>query len=995
MLIKNKFDYVYKKYLLLIIVFLFINPIIMNAQNFDYLIITPDIFADNSYWDTSLLMLQSSRGYHPLLITIEDGTSRDAIQSTIASYYQSNPIKYVLLVGSAKDGPAQVPRDTSILDLYLDHGTIKANADFANGNFIPFFAVTSNNPWNPPTSDVASDDPYVIDLTSHGSVYVGRIPVTSATEATNYVSKLMSYYQYMPAYLDGLNNEIIITTDVNHPTNGCTGELVTMLINDLKNNHISSQNNIVQLNVSENIFSCNPFDYCQSREELFEYHLNQGASIVSLMSTGGGPQNLAGWYWDNSGYDFTNKNTAMPFLVAPGCNMGEVNYPGVESSMRKLMTYYNGGIIGAIAPTNTSEQHPNGYLLNKFNDFIKINESQPLGIIFRILKNDIATNYPLYEFYFNSLVFFGDPSMLPSLFKHRSGSINASTTWNGNILIDNTVTLASGRTLTIKPGTKIYFKDGASLNINGTLSAVGTASQKILFNSDGITNTGLITFNGTGASNSVLNYAEIRNRSGIQCMNGANITIQNTLIDHCTHGIYIYGAAPTILHNNIFDPYGNGIYGETMAYGPLIKENTIKKITNNLYNYEGIYFTNSSANSHITGNDIQGFDYGFYFGGGGQSYFWDDNYVTSIPNNRFTNNVTGFCAAWGSYIMAGYTGDPSWCAYNSIYSNTSYDAKAYQNGRITAQFNWWGKDGAQLSTSSGGTIDASNPLNYDPWIPPQENMIVNKEPLNPGEGNDDIVQAISLEREGRIIELISLCKRMIRDNENTNFAISELIYVKIKHHINNIRDYLDSLAIANSPFKAKLLYYLAGLSMREGHYNLANILYNKIINEFPNSREAVDARFEKFFAALNIVENLSLAGQLLAELQGLGINDDDFLMRLEMAEYLYEQSGSNHMTKPTNSNEGKTEVKEYALFDNFPNPFNPTTTINFQLPQNGFVTLKIYDILGKEVAILVNEQKNQGRYSINFDASRLASGVYIYQLRVNDYVSSKKMLLLK
>ncbi len=87
--------------------------------------------------------------------------------------------------------------------------------------------------------------------------------------------------------------------------------------------------------------------------------------------------------------------------------------------------------------------------------------------------------------------------------------------------------------------------------------------------------------------------------------------------------------------------------------------------------------------------------------------------------------------------------------------------------------------------------------------------------------------------------------------------------------------------------------------------------------------------------------------------------------------------------------------KTYELSQNYPNPFNPATTINYQLPQTGFVTLKIYDILGSQVATLVNEQKNQGKYSVNFNASRLASGVYIYQLRVNDYISSKKMLLLR
>ncbi len=420
----------------------------------------------------------------------------------------------------------------------------------------------------------------------------------------------------------------------------------------------------------------------------------------------------------------------------------------------------------------------------------------------------------------------------------------------------------------------------------------------------------------------------------------------------------------------------------------------IKKITNYLHTYEGIYFTNNSATSYITGNDIQGFDYGFYFAGGGQTYFWD-GLGTSNPNNRFTNNRTGFCSAYGSFILAGIQG---YLNNNSIYGNTLYDAKAYQKGAIIAEYDWWGADGAQLSTTTGGTINASNPLDFDPWnngTPDDDSPFGSSEiTMNPLEGDDDIIQAICFERQGRIAELIGLCKQIIRDNGNTNFAISELIYVKIKHHINNIRDYLDSLTIGNRPFKAKLLYYLAGLSLYEGHYNIANILYTKIINDFPNSREAVDALFEKFFAELNIAENRELAGELLSELQALEINDDDFLMRLEMAEYLYNGSSGSCMNKPGAVNE-VSEVMEYALFNNFPNPFNPATTINYRLPQTGFVTLKVYDILGKEVATLVNEQKNQGRYSVNFDASNLASGVYIYQLRANDYVSTKKMLLLK
>jgi len=92
---------------------------------------------------------------------------------------------------------------------------------------------------------------------------------------------------------------------------------------------------------------------------------------------------------------------------------------------------------------------------------------------------------------------------------------------------------------------------------------------------------------------------------------------------------------------------------------------------------------------------------------------------------------------------------------------------------------------------------------------------------------------------------------------------------------------------------------------------------------------------------------------------------------------------------------GKEVVASYDLFQNYPNPFNPTTIISYQIPKEGFVTLKVYDLLGNEIKTLVNEYKNTGRYEMNFFASDLASGVYIYKIRVNDFVASKKLVLLK
>lgn len=91
----------------------------------------------------------------------------------------------------------------------------------------------------------------------------------------------------------------------------------------------------------------------------------------------------------------------------------------------------------------------------------------------------------------------------------------------------------------------------------------------------------------------------------------------------------------------------------------------------------------------------------------------------------------------------------------------------------------------------------------------------------------------------------------------------------------------------------------------------------------------------------------------------------------------------------------KMNPSTYQLIQNYPNPFNPTTTISYNLPKSGLVNLVIYDVLGKEIKRLVSEYKQAGSYKINFDASAFASGVYFYSLRANDFVSTKKMLLLK
>ena len=99
--------------------------------------------------------------------------------------------------------------------------------------------------------------------------------------------------------------------------------------------------------------------------------------------------------------------------------------------------------------------------------------------------------------------------------------------------------------------------------------------------------------------------------------------------------------------------------------------------------------------------------------------------------------------------------------------------------------------------------------------------------------------------------------------------------------------------------------------------------------------------------------------------------------------------------EPVSVDEVPTQPTEFILEQNFPNPFNSATAIQYSIPQRGNVVLKVYDILGNEVKTLINEGKDQGVYTINFDANNLASGLYLYRIQASSFFETKKMILMK
>jgi len=162
--------------------------------------------------------------------------------------------------------------------------------------------------------------------------------------------------------------------------------------------------------------------------------------------------------------------------------------------------------------------------------------------------------------------------------------------------------------------------------------------------------------------------------------------------------------------------------------------------------------------------------------------------------------------------------------------------------------------------------------------------------------------------------------------------------------------------------------------------------FDNIIQQNPNSEEAVYAEIDIITTALNLDTTNSQLGKMGGG-KYLVKGTSDYLSKLN--DILQSKFGIN--------SEEKEQIipKEYSLHQNYPNPFNPTTTIKFDLPNDGLVTLEVYDIIGRRISTLVNENRTAGSYEQVFNASSLASGVYVYKLQAGDFITSKKMILLK
>ena len=488
----------------------------------------------------------------------------------------------------------------------------------------------------------------------------------------------------------------------------------------------------------------------------------------------------------------------------------------------------------------------------------------------------------------------------------------------------------------------------------------------------------------------------------IQCYNNANITIQNSLIDHCTQGINIYNSAPTVSGNNINEPYSNGIYVDASSNQPRIVDNIIKKVENNYRNYQGIWLINSS-NAFIFHNDISGFYWGIYIGGGSLGLLF--NSPEDNTNNRVVDCRYGIAAGWGSGIIGGF----DWADYghyNSIHDNVYYDVRSYENSWVIAEYDYWGGEDPKKFVDGTSQADINYVLEEDPWItPPASLILANNIESSP---QSDFYSGIVLENEGKIDDAIFYYKDLIKKDKHFDFAITQLAHLKCKYSRNEIANYFVDLA-TNSKHKAIVNKLIADMYLQNDQFDYAINLYDDVIKNYPNNYQALNSRFSKLFAYLNIKKDNEKAEQILSDIKALRLDDDEYFMRLTFAEDLL-QSAKSSIAKQSSNNNSQiilNTLNEYKLLGNYPNPFNPTTVISYILPRTSDVEVKIYNILGHEVKSFLISSQSAGTQNIVWNGTnnyneQVSSGIYIYRFKAvsqegknETFEKSAKLVLMK
>jgi len=627
--------------------------------------------------------------------------------------------------------------------------------------------------------------------------------------------------------------------------------------------------------------------------------------------------------------------------------------------------------------------------------------------------------------------------------------------------LTHSLTIPSGEAWIFQPGVTVKFPSGYSLIVNGTLNVQGTSSDRVTFTRSGTSGTwgGIKYYSGSSGS---IQYADINNAYvGVYANNSSptvsyttinnctygvrpyasNITVSNSTISNCSYGVYAYSGYPDI-NNCTISNCSYGAYLNNSNAG--ITSNEITGCTRGVYGYYAdytdivnnlittgwstriagvqLYDTNEPNlyNNTINGYSTYLLDADHYsrpmaIGPGSQNYQGYNRMTDGVTANIYAHDHsevvfgTGFLGS-----SEGYAG------YNTIYTDIGEDkiahVRAENYSNIIAQHNYWGEYPPQDFYNDGtSSIDYRDALSSDPGggssLGKSLGDLIAGTLTTCDYAFSDIEAVETLWQEANE-HWQNLCYRkalqkyqtLLQNYLESPYAPAALLRVAFAYRSlkdDGLEEYLQNFAKStDQTLRTEALELLIGEDIRHKRTENAIEKAQQVISENPDT----EAEYKALFTLFNLyATDLEDQKNALAVLDQMKAKYTDYSLT-QMAQFEMGEPVEWLLPKPIEFGKEPETVSAtpltYRLATNYPNPFNPVTRIDFELPEEALVTLKVYDLLGREIRNLVNGHVESGHRQIMWDGRDdageiLPNGVYIYVLRANDFKSTRKMILLK
>jgi tetratricopeptide (TPR) repeat protein len=647
----------------------------------------------------------------------------------------------------------------------------------------------------------------------------------------------------------------------------------------------------------------------------------------------GGPRGLDGGIFKVEDL-YRLHNDLYSFMIFNACETGHFDNGSADAGdclAEAVVNLGSNGAIGVLASTRVSDTGGFGQVDAKVLVAMYFSLSHIMGEAIMESKLNNMSRYKRRQYNL-----YGDPAvnLWPTGY-----TVTENLTLSGTVQISNNITVASGVTLTIQSGTTLRFSPGASLIVNG-----GT-----------------------------IQYCNITNASsGISLNNTLSPVLAYNTISNCsTYGMYMTNASPRVYYNTIGNNGNTGIKCDNYS-SPILYNNTITGHPGyglNCYYYSSAWLSNKPSSGCCPGRGY----------------------------NVIRQNGTGISAAYGSNV---FLGDREYGGYNCVHDNIGYELSAAYNSGFTimAENTWWNHTTSPYYSASD-FYSYSSTIDYVPAFPGPDPNNCPTTPLpkastagnstiavqQTSSADEEFLQLFRLELEGKYEEAMNWYlekykkEKIIEKRQYALVRLAECFKAAKKEGFIDLlnKDIRQKLSKQDTVY-ATTLELENNILMNAGSFEQVKENLNTLRSNFTGNKQIHPyALFQMGFLYRNQLKDNTKAKECFDELKAK-YPDDEVTnnARLLLGEINKIDGAPDNTLKKEKKTEEAKAPDQFALLVNFPNPFNPSTIINYQISTPSTVSLKVYDMLGREVASLADGVKEAGYYTTIFNGSKLASGVY-------------------